>query len=158
MSVAASESVLATARRSVPNAVSNIHGLYNNTHTHNIRLSTDGYQPVDVLADRYKDLACHVTALFRSGRLILDVNARCSALNEELCQLHYGCKTPMPSVRIRNDRPQEVCVGNTTSLRFGGGNPLFTLLTVVEKLSEKQLMNLVRNSILILSVRFLHSS
>lgn len=100
-------------------------------------MSTNGYQPVDVLTNGYKDLACHMTALFRSGRLVLNVNAGCSALDEELCQLHYGCKTSVPSVRIGNDGPQEVCVGYTTSLRFRGGYPLFTLLAVVEKLGEK---------------------
>jgi hypothetical protein len=50
--------------------------------THNIGLSTDGYQTVDMLADRYKDLSSHVAALLRSRRLVLNVDTSSSLLDE----------------------------------------------------------------------------
>lgn len=75
-----------------------------NLSTHNVRLRTDCNQPVYVLADRYKDLACHVPTFLCSRRLVFNVYSRSTALDEELRQLH-DCRQPtMSGVSVGNYR------------------------------------------------------
>ena len=72
---------------------------------HDIGLGSNGDQAVDVLADRYQDLACHVSALLCSWSLVFDVNTRCTLLDKQLCELHDGCQTSMSGIRIGDDWP-----------------------------------------------------
>ena len=58
--------------------------------THDISLSADGDETVDVFADRDQDLASHVSTLLSAGCLVLDVNASSSLLDKELGELHDG--------------------------------------------------------------------
>ena len=57
----------------------------------------------------------------------------------------------MTSVCIRDYGSQKVCIGYAASLCLWHGYPLFPLLTVMEQLGEKKLVNLVRNGVLVLS-------
>lgn len=47
--------------------------------THDVRLSSDSYESVDVFADGYKHFARHMATFLGPRRLILDMNA-CSPL------------------------------------------------------------------------------
>ena len=55
----------------------------------------------------------------------------------------------MTGIRICDDGPQEVGIGNTGSLVFRSCDTLFSLLSVVEKLSHEKVLNLIGNSILL---------
>jgi hypothetical protein len=112
--VAASESVRAIAKRSVPEVTVSEEAYWRTSlhnHTHDISLRTDCYQSVNVLANGHQNLASHVAALLCAGCLVLDVNASRALLDEKLGELHDRCKTSMTSVGICDQRPQEVCVG-----------------------------------------------
>ena len=109
--------------------------------THDIGLSADGDETVDVLADRNQDLAGHVSALLGAGSLIFNVNARSSLLDEELGELHDSSEATVTSVCVRNKGPQEVDVGCFGLV--GRAETFFTLLTVVEELGHEQVANLV---------------
>ena len=150
MSVAASESVLATARRSVPVQISNdrVTCVIWVDYTHDIRLGPDSHQPVDVFAYRYQYFACHMSTLFCSRCLIFNVDASCSLLNEQLCQLHNRRQTTMTRVRICDDRPQEIGVRNLAPICFGRADALFALLPVMEELGREEVMYFVRDRIL----------
>jgi hypothetical protein len=112
--------------------------------THNICLSTNGHQTVDVFADRHKDLSSHVTALLRSRRLVLNVDTSSSLLDEKHCKLHDRCQATMSSIRISDNRSEEVSVCELRALGFGDGHALFTLLSVVEELGHEKMANFVR--------------
>ena len=112
--------------------------------THDIGLSTDGNETVDVFADRNQDLASHVSTLLGARRLILNVNASSSLLDKELGKLHDSSETTVTGICIRNKRPQEIDVGSFRLVRRA--KALFTLLAVVEKLGHEQMADLVGNS------------
>jgi hypothetical protein len=113
-------------------------------HTHDISLSTNSDETVDVLADRNQDFASHVSTLLGAGRLVLDVNASSSLLDEKLGKLHDSSKTTVTGICVRNKRPQEIDVGSFRLVRRA--KALFTLLAVVEKLGHEQMADLVGNS------------
>jgi len=52
----------------------------------------------------------------------------------------------MPSVRIRNNGPEEVGVGHTDAVGFGSSEAFFALLTVVEELGHEEVLNFVWDS------------
>jgi hypothetical protein len=79
--------------------------------THDIGLGADGDQTVDVLADRDQDFTSHVATLLGTRSLILNVNASSTLLDEELGELHDSSQTTVTSIRISNERSQEVDVG-----------------------------------------------
>lgn len=116
--------------------------------THNVCLSSDGYQAVDVLADRYQNLSSHVSTLLGSWSLILNVYASCTLLDEELGELHDRRKTSMSSIRISNDWSQVVDIGEFGAIGLCRAETLLALLSVVEELCHEQMANLVRYSCL----------
>jgi hypothetical protein len=99
-----------------------------------------------VLRNWHKDFSSHVTAFLRPWSLVLNVNASCPRLDEQLRQFHDGCKTSMTGIRIRNQGAQEIGIGELATLGFWCAKTLFALLTVVEKLREPEVLNLVRDS------------
>ena len=80
--------------------------------THDIGLSADGDETVDVLADRNQDLAGHVSTFLGAGSLVLDVNACSSFLDKELGELHDSSETTVTSVSICNKRSEEIDIGS----------------------------------------------
>lgn len=118
--------------------------------THDICLSTDGNETVDVLADRDQDLPGHVATLLGARSLVLDVDTSSTSLNEELGQLHDGSQPTMPSVGISDDGPQIVDVGNIATLRLGSRDTLLTLLSVVEQLGHEKVVDFVGDGVLAL--------
>jgi len=78
--------------------------------THDIGLSTNGNETVDVLANRHQDLASHVSALLGTRSLVLDVNTSRTLLNEQLRELHNSSQTTVSGVCVCNNRPQEIGV------------------------------------------------
>ena len=109
--------------------------------THDISLSADGNETVDVFADRNQDLASHVSTLLGTRRLILNVNTSSTLLDKELGELHDSCQTTVTGVCICNERSQEVDVW---CLRLvGRAETLFALLAVVEELGHEQVADLV---------------
>lgn len=54
----------------------------------------------------------------------------------------------MASVCIGNDRPQKVRVGNAAPICFRCSYALLALLAIVEELGQKELVDLVRDSVL----------
>ena len=110
---------------------------------HDIGLSTDGNEAVDVLLDGNEDLAGHVAALLGTRGLVLNVNTGSTLLNEELGELHDGGKTTVTGIGIGNDRAEVVVVGELLALLLGDGETLLTLLAVVEELSHEEMANLV---------------
>lgn len=89
-------------------------------NTHDISLSSNSYQAVDMLADRYQYFARHVTAFLGTRRLILDMDSCRPVLDEELGKLHNCRETAMASICIRYYRSEEISVGDTSSFRFWG--------------------------------------
>ena len=90
-----------------------------------------------MLADGHQDLASHVTALFRAGGLILNVNTGSTTLNEELGELHNGGQTTVTGVGISDDRGEIVDIGEFGALLLGAAQALLALFSVVEKLSHE---------------------
>ena len=117
--------------------------------THDICLRSDSDQSVDMLADWHQHFTRHVSALLGPRRLIFNMNAGGTVLDEQLGQLHDGCKTTMTCVSIRNDRSEEISICNAATVGFGSGDSLFSLFAVVKELSQPQLMDLVWNSVLL---------
>lgn len=115
--------------------------------THNVGLRADGDETVDVLADGHKHLAGHVTALLRSWRLVLNVDAGRALLNEKLGKLHDGGQTTMASIGISNDRAHVVDVGTFVSLVLGRCQTFFSLFSVVEQLSHEEVINLLWHAV-----------
>lgn len=111
---------------------------------HDVGLGADGHEPVDVLADGHEHLARHVPALLGPRRLVLDVDPRRAALHEQLRQLHHRRQPAVPRVRVRDDRPQVVDVGELGPLRLAGrAEPLLPLLAVVEELRHEEVLYFV---------------
>ena len=54
----------------------------------------------------------------------------------------------MTGVCIRNNRSQEISICNAATVCLWSGDPFFPLLAVVEKLSQEELLDFVRNGIL----------
>lgn len=113
-------------------------------HTHDVGLSADGNETVDVFADRNQNLASHVSTLLGARRLVLNVNASSSLLDEQLGELHDSGETTVTGVCVRNKRSQEVNVGSFRLVRRA--KTLLTLLAVVEELGHEQMADLVGNS------------
>ena len=111
--------------------------------THDIGLSTNGNKTVDVLADRHKDLASHVSALLGTRSLVLNVNTSSTLLNEQLRELHDSGQTTVSGVCVRNKRPQEIDVRRLRLVCRA--ETLFTLLAVVEQLCHEEVADLVRH-------------
>ncbi len=121
--VAASESVRATASKSVPRLGQQLR----RTHlivfevTHDVSLSSDSHKTVDVLANGYEHFARHVTTFLSPRRLILNVNSRSSFFDEQLRKFHYGGEAAMAGVCVGNYRSKKIgaCHTSTTGLRDG---------------------------------------
>jgi len=111
--------------------------------THDIGLSTDGDQTVDVFLDGHKHLSGHVSALLGSRGLILNVNTSSTLLDEHLGKLHDGGQTTVAGISIGDDGAKEVGGGKLGALRFGNSKALFTLLPVVEELREPEMLDFV---------------
>ena len=105
--------------------------------THDIGLSADGDETVDVFTDRDQDLASHVSTLLSARCLILDMNTSGSSRDEPLGQLHHGSQTTVASVGIGNDGTEVVHIGNLGALFLGGCDAFLPLLSVVEELSHE---------------------
>lgn len=97
-----------------------------------------------MLADRYQHLSGHVTALLGPWGLVLDMNTSSTLLNEQLGQLHDRRQTTMSSIGICDNGSEVVNVGEFAALGFRfGGDALFPLLSVVEKLRHEEMSDLV---------------
>jgi hypothetical protein len=140
--VAASESVRATASRSTPARVVSI--LFDlgdpSSHTHDVRLSSNSDQSIDVLADGHQYLSSHVPTLLCPWCLILNMNTRRTLLNEELGELHDSRQTSMTGICVCDYWSQVIDVGAVCAIGLGGREALFALLSVVEKLSHKEVL------------------
>jgi hypothetical protein len=112
-------------------------------HTHNVCLSTNGYQSVDMLADGYQHLSSHVAALLCPGSLILNVNTGGTLLDEQLCELHDSCEAAVSSVCVGNDRSQKIGIGDFCAVGLWCGDSLFALLSVVEELCHEKVADLI---------------
>ena len=111
---------------------------------HDICLSTDGNQTVDVLRDGDQNLSSHVSALLGSGSLILNVNTSSSLLNEELGELHDRCQASMSSISICDDGSEVVDILELASVCFRFcGDSLLALLSIVEELGHEEMADLV---------------
>jgi hypothetical protein len=121
---------------------------FSSSLTHDIGLGTDGNQTVDVLVDRDKHLAGHVAALFGTGGLVFNMNSSGAALNKKFCELHDSSQTSVAGVGIGNNGAEVVVVLDLIALLFRGRDALFPLFPVVEQLSEEELVDLVRDSVL----------
>lgn len=63
----------------------------------------------------------------------------------------------MTGIRVRNERSQEVGIGDTPTLVLGGSDTLFTLLAVVEELSHEEMLYFVGYSVLVfISLQYRH--
>jgi hypothetical protein len=111
--------------------------------THNVRLSTNGYQSVDMLADGYQHLSSHVAALLCPRCLILNVDTGGALLDEQLCELHDSCEAAVSSVCVGNDRSQEIGIGDFSAIGLWCGDSLFALLSVVKELCHEKVADLV---------------
>jgi hypothetical protein len=98
-----------------------------------------------VLADGDKHFAGHVSALLRSGRLVLNVDACCALLDEELRELHDCGEAAVTGIRIGDDGSEVVDTGSVRSVCFGCGEALFSLLAVVKELGHEEVADLVRD-------------
>lgn len=87
--------------------------------THDISLRTDGNQPIDVLANRHKNLPGHMTALLGPRRLVFNMDTSCTLLDEQLSELHGSCQASMTSISISDNRPEKIRIGSILSLRKG---------------------------------------
>ena len=120
--------------------------MFSAPRTHDICLSTDSHQTVDVLADRDKNLPGHMTAFLGAWSLIFNVDTSSPLLNEHLGKLHYSSQPTMTGIGISNNGPEEISVGKLGSLFLGGAQSLFPLLTVVEQLRKPEMVDLVGDS------------
>jgi hypothetical protein len=111
--------------------------------THDVGLSADSDQPVDVFTDGNEHFAGHVSALLRPGCLVFDVYSSSALLDEQLCELHDGCEATMSRVRICNDRAQIVCLRQLRAVCFGCCEAFFALFPVVEELCHEEMLHLV---------------
>ena len=116
--------------------------------THDIGLSTDGNQTVDVLADRDQDLSGHVATLLGTRGLVLNVNTSSTSLDEQLGQLHDSSQTTVTGIGIGNDGAQVIDVGQFRALVLGGCDALLALFPVMEQLSKEELVDLVGDGVL----------
>lgn len=121
---------------------------------HDISLSTDGNKTVDVLADGHQDLSGHVSTLLGTRSLVLNMNTSSTTLNEQLGQLHDSGQTTMTGVCISNDGTQVVNVGNLLALVLGCGDALLALFPVMEQLSHPEVVDLVGDSVLVITVSY----
>ena len=113
---------------------------------HDICLSTDGHESVDVLADWDENFASHVSTLLGTWHLILNVNTSCTLLNEELGELHHSSQTAVSSVSISDNWSKEVGVGKLRTLTWRSAEAFLALLAVVEELGHEEVVHLVRDS------------
>ncbi|KUI62650.1 hypothetical protein VP1G_11414 [Cytospora mali] len=111
--------------------------------THDVRLCPDSNQAVDVLTDGHEHLAGHVSALLGPGRLVLDVDAGSTLLDEQLGQLHDGRQATVASVTIGDDGAEVVDVGQARPLGLRCRQTLVPLLPVVEELRHEEVGYLV---------------
>ena len=99
-----------------------------------------------MLADWHQDLSCHMSALFGSRRLILNMDTSSSLLDEQLSQLHDCSQTSMSGVSICDDRAEIINVGEfVTVCPRSRCNSFFSLLAVVEELGLEQMLDFVWN-------------
>lgn len=113
---------------------------------HDVCLSTNGHEPVNVLTHGDENLASHVSALLGTRHLILNVNTSCTLLHEELGELHHSSQTTVSGVSISDNGSEVIDVVELRSLARWGAEALFALLAVVEQLSHEQVVHLVGNS------------
>lgn len=118
------------------------------TLTHNVGLSADGDQTVDVLTDGHQHFTSHVPALLRARSLVLNVDTGSASLDEKLGQFHDRGQTTVASVGVRDDGSEVVNVGHLVTLVLWGGDALLTLLPVVEELGHEELVDLVGHGVL----------
>src|SRR5438046_8691604 len=105
-----------------------------------------------MLADRHQHFAGHVSTLLRSWCLVFDVDTVSTLCDKQPCQLHNGCEASMASIGISNYRTEEVRICNLSSICFRCRDPFLTLLSVMENLRHKEVLNFVWYSILMYSL------
>lgn len=113
--------------------------------THDVGLGSDSDQTVDVLADRYQDLSCHVSAFLCSWCLVLDVNTSSTLLNEQFREFHDGCQSTVTGICISDDGSQVVNLAQLRTVGLGCSDALLALLSIVEQLRLEKVANLVGN-------------
>jgi hypothetical protein len=116
--------------------------------THDVSLRPNGNQTVNMLLNRDKDLAGHMTTLFCAGGLILNVNSCGTLLDKELGELHDSSETTMSGVGIRDNWAKVVNVEEIGALFLGDAKTLLALFTIVEELGHEEMANLVGNGCL----------
>jgi len=117
-------------------------------NTHNVELKSNRDKPVNVLLYGNKYFACHVTALFRAWRLVLNVNTCSATFHEKLRKFHCCRYTAVASVGIRYDRAEIVDNWDRSKLRIAHTGAFFALLAVVEELSSEKVFNLIRYGVI----------
>lgn len=117
-------------------------------HTHDISLSTNSNQTIDMFTNRHQDLSSHMATLLCTRRLILNMNTSRTTFNKELGQLHDSSETAMSRIGIGDDGSEVVVVLDGAAFFAGGGYALFALFSVVEELGHEQLVDFVGDGVL----------
>ena len=115
--------------------------------SHDVCLRTDSNQTIDMLTDRYEHFPSHMPAFLGPWCLVLDMNSSCPLLNKQLRKLHDCSEAPMAGVCVGYDGTEIVHICNATTMRFGGGDALLPLFTVMKELGEEQLLHFVGHSV-----------
>ena len=111
-------------------------------NTHDVVLETNGNQTVNVLLDGDKHLTGHVTTLFGTGSLVLNVDTGGTLFDKELGELHDGSETAVTSVGVGNNGTEVVDDGRLGALLGREVGSLLALLAVVEELCHEEVLNL----------------
>ena len=112
-------------------------------HTHDIRLSSDSHQSVDVLTDGHQHLSSHMATLLCPRCLILNMYTSRALLDEELGELHDSRQASMTGICVGDNRPKIVDVGTICAVGLRSREAVLALLSVVEELGHEEVLYLV---------------
>ncbi len=114
--------------------------------TEDVPCESGSCNTVDVFGSGDKHLACLVTALLTTVKLVLEVDTSCTLLGKELGKLEHGAETTVTRVGIGNDRSEVVDPGCLGLLLWRELASLVPVLSVVVLLCLEETLNLIGHS------------
>jgi hypothetical protein len=110
-------------------------------------LKANSDKAVYVFLNGDENLASHVAAFLGPRCLVFYVDTSGSLLNEEFGKLHSGSETTVAGIGVSNYGSHIINDGSRGKFRIGEVGASFSLLPIVEKLGNEQVLNLVRDGI-----------